>query len=132
MAKYETWKQFRSNKSIRPIIKTEPKFRSIKGKGVGQTTILKFLGGNWKQWMIQEALDTIKDKTIDREAVESLPTTAHARKFRKAIKDYKVPKIKQKEIARCTLYPCRSKIAAQDKSSARQKASEGCPVIGTG
>lgn len=56
IAKYETWEAFRSNKSIRPIIKTEPEFRSIKGKGVGQTTILKFLGANWKQWMVQLVL----------------------------------------------------------------------------
>ena len=31
-------------------------FAKLKDNGVGQTTLLKFLGGNWKQWRIQEAL----------------------------------------------------------------------------
>ena len=39
LAKYETWEEFRSNKSIRPIIKAEPEFRNIKSKGVGKTLI---------------------------------------------------------------------------------------------
>lgn len=99
LAKYETWDDFRSDKSIRPIIKSEPKFRSIKGKGVGRDTILKFLGGNWKPWMIQEALDTLRDESIDRAAVESLPTFSHGQTFKKAVRDYKIPKAKQKIIA---------------------------------
>ena len=34
-------------------------FENIKTKGVGQTTILKFLGKGWKQWKIQHALEVI-------------------------------------------------------------------------
>ena len=34
----------------------EHTFQDIKAKGVGQTTILKFLGRNWKQHAIQDAL----------------------------------------------------------------------------
>ncbi len=75
LAKYDTLCQF--NKSIK-LIETKSQFDKLKKTGVGQTTILKFLGKNWKQWMVQEALDTIKDKSIDREAVESLPTTGSA------------------------------------------------------
>ena len=29
--------------------------------------ILKFLGGNWKQWMIQEALEILKDEALDKD-----------------------------------------------------------------
>ena len=32
LAKYATWEEFRSGKNIRPIITSEPEFRSIKGK----------------------------------------------------------------------------------------------------
>jgi len=32
LAKYETWEEFRSGKNTRPIITSEPEFRSIKGK----------------------------------------------------------------------------------------------------
>ena len=34
----------------------EQAFSAIKTKGVGQTTILKFLGGNWKRWAIGDWL----------------------------------------------------------------------------
>lgn len=68
-------------------------------KGVGQTIILKFLGGNWKQWMVQDALDTLKDKNIDREAVESFKTMGHARAFKESVRDYQIPKSEQKRFA---------------------------------
>jgi hypothetical protein len=29
-------------------------FTRLKKKGVGERTILKFLGGNWKQWMVDD------------------------------------------------------------------------------
>ena len=54
LKKYETWKQV-SNTSIKQLFESEAVWRNTKAKGVGQTTLLKFLGGNWKQWMIQEA-----------------------------------------------------------------------------
>ncbi len=44
------------DKSIRCLFKDEWVFLNVKGKDIGQTTILKFLGGNWKQWMIQAGL----------------------------------------------------------------------------
>jgi hypothetical protein len=58
LAKYETWED--SNKSIRVLFESEHAMMQAKRKpdGVGQTTILKFLGGNWKQWIIQDALNT--------------------------------------------------------------------------
>jgi len=73
LAKYETWELF--NKSIKQLFESEAQWRNTKSKGVGQTTILKFLGGNWKQWIIQDALNTLKDKDISRAAVGELPST---------------------------------------------------------
>lgn len=107
LAKCKTWKEFRSDRFIRPIIQTEPEFRSIKGKGIGRETILKFLGGNWKAWMIEAALATIKsDKMpvekggVDRNAVETLPTIEAANKFRNEIKKHRIPKPIQRRIAK--------------------------------
>jgi hypothetical protein len=44
LAKYETWEQ--ANKFIRVLFKSPEGFTKIKKDGVGQTTILKFLGKN--------------------------------------------------------------------------------------
>ena len=102
LAKYETWEEANVNKSINVLFASNRQFQQCKQEGVGQTTILKFLGGNWKQWMIQEALDTVKqDKegVIDRQAVEKIPTMEQAKKFKESVKRYNVPKEQQKKIA---------------------------------
>jgi hypothetical protein len=49
LAKYETWEDATSNEFIRGLFDTKRAFETTKGSGVGQTTILKFLGPNWKQ-----------------------------------------------------------------------------------
>jgi hypothetical protein len=60
LAKYETWgicqraKSYLTNLLDRNL--SEGKFSDMRQHGVGQSTILKFLGGNWKQWMVQEGL----------------------------------------------------------------------------
>jgi len=71
-----------------------------KPDGVGQTTILKFLGGNWKQWIIQDALNTLKDKDISRAAVGELPSTEHSIKFKSEVKKYNIPKGEQIGLAK--------------------------------
>jgi hypothetical protein len=60
--------------------KTEKAFNKVKA-GVGQTTILKFLGENWKQWMVQNALAAITDENIDRDALEQFEHPGHAEAF---------------------------------------------------
>jgi len=60
LAKYESWDEARINKSINTLFGNAGNFERTKQAGVGQTTILKFLGGNWKQWMIQELAKTAK------------------------------------------------------------------------
>jgi len=80
--------------------KNEDNYMSLRSRGVGQTTILKFLGGNWKQWVIQEALSTLNDDDIDREAVEMMPSVEQAKNFKQAVKSAGVPRAAQKVIAK--------------------------------
>ncbi|HUU86126.1 MAG TPA: ParB N-terminal domain-containing protein [Candidatus Glassbacteria bacterium] len=71
--------------------------------GVGRDTISKFLGDNWKEWIIQQALETIRDDKaglVDRKAVEEMPTMEQARVFKRAVKNYNIPKADQKKIAK--------------------------------
>ena len=101
LANYKNIKEFKKSDLINLLgLKgKENQFQSIRKRGVGQTVILKFLGKNWKQWMVQQALETLKDDSLDREAVESFPTMSHARAFRKAVRHYEIPKVKQKALA---------------------------------
>lgn len=76
LEKCETVGQF--NESIK-LVETKSQFDKLKQTGVGQTTMLKFLGDPWKQWMVQEALDTLRrqelpvsDGGVSRKAVDML------------------------------------------------------------
>lgn len=67
MAKYDSWEELPD--LLMNLLKgdTQKARKNALDKvkrGVGQTTILKFLGGNWKQWMVQQALETLHDKKI--------------------------------------------------------------------
>lgn len=98
LARCESWE--RVNTFIKSLFESPESFTKTKQTGVGQTTILKFLGKNWKQWMIQEALDIIKpDSKIDRKAYEKFPTFKQAQSFKTAAKVLDVPKPAQKRIA---------------------------------
>jgi hypothetical protein len=89
LKRYKTWDAMRrANKIISSLIDGEKGFRSAKGQGVGQTTILKFLGGNWRQWMVQDALAAVADESIDRAALEQFDAPAHAEAFRRAVKEH--------------------------------------------
>ena len=56
LKKFEGWEDFktRSDKSIRTLFPDEESFAVPKGRGVGRTILIKFLGANWKEWMIQQ------------------------------------------------------------------------------
>ena len=57
LAKYESWEEAKKSNLMSSLDSTnEQSFQALKTKGVGQTTILKFLGGGWKQWRIQSAI----------------------------------------------------------------------------
>ena len=81
---------------------SERDYQMVRAKGVGQALIHRFLGGSWKQWMIQEALAAIKQEeegVLDREAAEQFETVAQAQEFRKEVVEKGVPVEKQKVIA---------------------------------
>jgi ParB/RepB/Spo0J family partition protein len=98
LAKYETWEELaKSDESIKHSFEghetKEGKpinpariFGQAKGKGVGRTTILKFLGDGWKQWKIQHALIVLKDEELGRETIETFDKISNADQFRKSIK----------------------------------------------
>lgn len=102
LAKHKTWAT--SNTCIKGLFDSQHAFETTEGMGVGQTTILKFLGGNWKQWQIQVALATLADKDVSREAIEKLSTMRHAQKFQSGVRLAKsqgkpLPKSKQEKLA---------------------------------
>jgi hypothetical protein len=104
LKKYDTWEEFRLAKNVQPIFDSEPEFRSVKGKkkGIGWQTIQKFLGKNWHKWIIQDALNTrkgVEDGTLDREAVEVFDKAEHAKIFKKAVRENKIPKSEQRLVA---------------------------------
>lgn len=71
LAKYESWEELSlplinllkvdKHGNELPIRDAKKAFAEAKRRGVGQTTILKFLGGNWKQGKIQKALAQLKE-----------------------------------------------------------------------
>ena len=101
LAKYETWDELEKKGLINLLDlflgiidkktgkEMNPKmiFGQNKTKGVGQTTILKFLGDIMKQHQIQKALAAIKDEEMDTGALMILGTTSDANEFRKAVKE---------------------------------------------
>ena len=138
LAKYATWEEC-LNESIKALFTgIKGDFKHCKTKGVGQTIILKFLGSNWKQWMVQEALETIqcyvidkktKTKThIERNAVEKFPTMSQAREFKKAVVDYKIPKKEQNTIAQKITRGSKP-IGTRDIRNAVKKATKIQPQI---
>lgn len=101
LARCESWELL--NKNIKQLFESKERFSQIKNSdnGVGQTTILKFLGKNWKQWQIQEALEIIReDSKVSRTAYEKFPTQTQAQAFKSAVKTFNVPKTVQKKIAK--------------------------------
>lgn len=78
------------------------RLQNLKKNGIGRDTLVKFLGGNWKGWMIQEALNTLdldKRGLIDRKTIETIPTIEQAKVFKNAVKIYKISKPQQKKLA---------------------------------
>lgn len=87
LAKYETWEELQKRPDLINLLeqKTEKSYNKVKA-GVGQTTILKFLGKSLEQYKIQAALDNIKSKDIDREATEIFEKVNVANEFKTAIR----------------------------------------------
>lgn len=65
LAKYESWEEAKKSHLMNLLDGSRQEdFERLKTKGVGQTTILKFLGKGWKQWKIQHALEVINSAEI--------------------------------------------------------------------
>lgn len=67
LSKYDAWDNV--NEIIKVLFDSTRQFQQCKESGVGQTTILKFLGGGWKQWKIQSALDTLNAEDMSMNAI---------------------------------------------------------------
>jgi len=107
LAKYKSWEDARLTLinllGLNETKYPEREFQKLKAQGVGQTTILKFLGKGWKQGTIQSALDTLDAEEIDRKAVEAFDNTYQGNEFKKAIRTLKkegttVPKKQQMKL----------------------------------
>ena len=86
-----TWKTL--NKSIKSLFEDSRGFENAKHQGVGQTILLKFLGGNWKQWMIQRARELMRDAEegiLDPKAAQTFLNLDQANKFRQLVREKKV------------------------------------------
>lgn len=112
LAKYKTWEDYKKSQKLLGLFEghinkktgkpKNPKaiFGQVIGEqGIGAETISKFLGGNWNTGKIDGALGILDDDKLDKEVVKTLPSMYQVGEFRKAVKDYNVPKMKQKEIA---------------------------------
>jgi ParB/RepB/Spo0J family partition protein len=133
LAKYEDYDKL--PESLIKLLKTGSAkqdliaFANVKSKGSGQTTILKFLGKHWKQWMIQDALDTIRRETlpaneggVSKKAVETLPSLEHTSRFKKASEKYRLTKPAQERLAKEVVD---KKINVHDIEKYAQKRSLG-------
>ncbi len=104
LTKYESWKDVRSDNFFTTVFINAGNFGRAKKEGAGRKTILAYLGKPWakKDWMIQAALATLKaekEGSLNREALETIPTIDQANVFRIAVKNQKIPKPTQKRIA---------------------------------
>jgi len=86
LAKYESWEEAPRGLINSLDLNNRSAFENIKTKGVGQTTILKFLGKQWKQWEIQDALNVLEAKDIDRKAIEVFQVPKMADAFKLGIR----------------------------------------------
>lgn len=102
LAKYETWKDFRSGDFANTLFLFENagNFSRAKKEGVGRKTLCKFLGGNWTSYKVRTALNIINDSIIDIEAVCEIPTLEQAEVFRRSVNNYKTPKKKQRKLVK--------------------------------
>lgn len=104
--KYKTLKEMEMAPIYRRhLFANQKAFANAKRKdtdGVGWSTLLAFLGGNWKKWVIVEALAVLgseRQGKVDRKAVERIPNITKAREFHRCIKAYSTPKPKQAAVA---------------------------------
>jgi hypothetical protein len=72
LAKYEAWGDLGRNTQM--LFDNEHSFYQVKNHGIGITTLKKFMGSNWKEWVIKEGLRNTQ-KT-QKKVVKKLPRIA--------------------------------------------------------
>lgn len=87
--KYESWEELVAAAEISSGFISETsislsRFKQLKTTGVGREIIKKFLGGNWTNYMVENALSNLA-REDELEAIEKIESPSHAREFRKAI-----------------------------------------------
>jgi ribosomal protein S20 len=88
LSKYESWEDVCGDKSIiTKLVQDAKGWVKLRDQKAGRESILKFLGKGWKQWMIQEALDTLNDTEIDQKAIETFKSPSVAREFKKVVRN---------------------------------------------
>ena len=104
LAKSDTWEDWIKSGKNTNLFKSKAEFGQAKGKqGVGRTIILRFLGGNWKDWMVRDALAELKESEIMQEVIELFGNPSDAKAFRKIVKSPefkgKIAEGKEKKLA---------------------------------
>lgn len=89
--------------ALRSLFTDSRGYENAKKHGVGRAILRRFLGANWTDEMIQEALNTLdmeQKGLLNRVAVELLPTISHGREFKAAVRQLNLPVNKQIPLAR--------------------------------
>lgn len=97
---YSDWKL--ADRFITELCDSKQAFANCKAQGIGRDAIKSFLGGNWKEWEIQEALaqlDVDKAK-IEPKALDQFESLSTAREARQVFQEFKIPKSKQAALAK--------------------------------
>jgi len=74
----------------RSLFANESTFQKAKVSSVGKDILGKFLGVSWKEWLITEALATIRDvkkKEVSQEAIEEFKSMRTSEPFREVAKE---------------------------------------------
>jgi len=90
-----------ADKSISGLFKDAHAFNTCKAQGVGRDLIKKFLGKDWKEWEIQDALSQMEETDkFDPAALEPFEKLAVATEAKNAMTAYKIPKHRQKAVVK--------------------------------
>jgi ParB-like chromosome segregation protein Spo0J len=104
LSKYPTWEDIPPSLVNLPSFGGRHTYNDLKTKGVGRTTILKYLGNLYTEDQVRKALNVLKEteqqnSKLSIEAVKSLPSMSHVEHFRSAVKEYEIPLKTQTKIA---------------------------------
>lgn len=89
------------DKSIRVNFLNKHAFDVAKGMGIGKQTIQKFLGSDWKEWEIQDALSQMEETDkFDPKSLEPFEKLSVAAEAKNAMATFHIPKARQKAVAK--------------------------------